>query len=47
MSIIRLNPKSKKNIAVTAYWMPMTLWSTEKTYVRHQPSSCSWVTWTA
>ena len=22
-----------------AYWMPMTLWSTEKTYVRQKPSS--------
>ena len=26
-----------------AYWMPMTLWSSEKTYFRKKPSSsCAW-----
>ena len=27
---------------VMVYWMPMTLWSTEKTYARQKPSASSW-----
>ena len=30
MIIIRLNPKSRNSSPVMAYWMPMTLWSSEK-----------------
>ena len=41
MIIIRQKPKSRNSKPVTAYWMPMTLWSTEKTYFRQNPSS-SW-----
>ena len=29
--IIRKKPNSRKHSAVTPYWMPMTLWSVEKT----------------
>ncbi len=36
ISIIRQNPKNRKASPVTAYWMPMTLWSTEKTYLRQK-----------
>ncbi len=39
---IRPKPKSRKNSAVKAYWMPITLWSWEKTYFRQNDSSwCS------
>ena len=47
ISIMRLKPKNRKHSAVTAYWIPMTLWSTEKTYVRHQPSACACSPWSA
>ena len=38
MIIIREKPNSRKSMAVIAYWMPITLWSTEKTYVRRKLS---------
>ncbi len=31
MIIIKVKPNSRKSIAVMAYWMPITLWSCEKT----------------
>src|SRR5512138_1681725 len=41
MIIISVNPNSRNRRPVTAYWMPITLWSTENTYLRQNPSS-SW-----
>ena len=41
MTSIRQNPKNRKHRAVMPYWMPMTLWSVEKTYVLQKPAS-SW-----
>jgi hypothetical protein len=43
ISIIRQKPKSRKTSAVTVYWMPMTLWSTEKMYFFQNGSS--WPPW--
>src|SRR4029453_414118 len=42
MSIIRQKPKRRNRRPVIAYWMPMTLWSVEKTYLRQKPSSSWW-----
>ena len=39
MSIISEKPKRRNRRPVMAYWMPMTLWSVEKTYLRQKPSS--------
>jgi hypothetical protein len=39
MSIISEKPNSRNSRPVIAYWMPMTLWSTEKTYARQKPSA--------
>ena len=38
-SSIRQKPKSRNSRPVTAYWMPITLWSVEKTYLRQKPSA--------
>src|ERR1041385_688061 len=38
----RQKPKKRNSRPVTAYWMPMTLWSVENTYWRQKPRcSCS------
>ena len=52
ISIIRQKPKKRNTRPVTAYCMPITLWSTEKTYFRQNDSSgcCSgwaWGSWLA
>ena len=39
ISIISQKPKNRNSSPVTAYWMPITLWSVEKTYLRQKPSS--------
>jgi hypothetical protein len=39
MIIIRQKPKNKKQSPVTAYQIPMTLWSVENTYFRKKPIS--------
>ena len=31
MTIIKMKPNIRNSRPVTAYWMPITLWSTEKT----------------
>src|ERR1700736_106376 len=42
MIIIKLKPKKRKTRPQRPYWIPIILWSVEKMYVRHQPSSwCS------
>src|SRR5262245_39427461 len=42
ISITRQKPKNRNTRPVTAYQMPMTLWSVENTYLRQKPSSwCS------
>src|SRR5687768_3090710 len=43
MSIISVKPKSRNSSPVMAYWMPMTLWSVEKTYFHQKPRGSSWV----
>src|SRR5258705_10506600 len=46
ISIIRLKPKKRNARAVTPYWMPIILWSTEKMYLRQKGSSwCPWPSW--
>jgi hypothetical protein len=37
MIIISTKPKRRNNSPVTAYWMPMTLWSSEKRYFLKKP----------
>src|ERR1035441_10693939 len=46
MTIIRQKPKNRKNKAVMPYWMPMTLWSVEKTSEFQNPASSWWASWT-
>src|SRR6266568_4240876 len=42
MNIIRQNPKKRNTRPQRPYWIPITLWSVEKIYFRHHPSSwCS------
>lgn len=36
-----MNPKNRNSSEVSPYWMPMILWSVEKTYFDRNP--CSWV----
>jgi len=45
MIIINVKPKSRNRSAVMAYWMPITLWSWEKTYLCQKGISCSWSAW--
>jgi hypothetical protein len=37
MIITSEKPMSRNTWAVSAYWIPTTLWSCEKTYVRQKP----------
>ena len=39
VSIIRVKPNSRNKRAVMQYWIPIVLWSVEKTYVRQNPAS--------
>ena len=36
MIIISVKPSSRNSNDVTVYWMPMILWSTEKTHFRRK-----------
>jgi len=36
---IKQKPRNKKASEVMPYWIPMTLWSLEKMYVRQNPAS--------
>ena len=37
--MIKQNPKNRKHNADSPYWIPIVLWSVEKTYLRQNPSS--------
>ena len=39
MAAMSRNPKNMNSSAVMPYWMPMTLWSVEKMYLRMKPGS--------
>ena len=42
MTSINKKPNSRNSKDVIRYWIPMTLWSTEKTYLRMKLSSGWW-----
>ena len=42
ISRMKQKPSRRNTIAVMPYWMPITLWSTEKMYLRMKLSGGPW-----